>query len=95
MTGANSFPPTFGGGDASPDQSPSRLVTKRKVALLLGKSRRTIDRWDADTSPSRTFPQAIRLAGRKHWWHDEIVRWLSSLRTTSPPSKPVSGGEAP
>jgi hypothetical protein len=49
------------------------LQPRRKTAQDLGKTARTLERWESD--PKLNFPQAIKINGRKLDRVREIARW--------------------
>jgi predicted DNA-binding transcriptional regulator AlpA len=63
-----------------------RLITAEQVAELLGCSVKTVRRYAADTSPSRTFPQPVVLpppTGMRpltRWRESEIRRFAGLER---------------
>jgi predicted DNA-binding transcriptional regulator AlpA len=55
------------------DGPDDHILYKSEVALELGFSTRTIDRWDA--SRKQGFPSSRRIGDRKCWTHIEISFW--------------------
>ncbi len=54
------------------------LIPDSKLRKLLGKSPRTIGRWDAN--PELGFPKPVTLNGRKHRRVAEVEAWLNARR---------------
>jgi predicted DNA-binding transcriptional regulator AlpA len=57
------------------------LIPDSKLRKLLGKSPRTIGRWD--DNPSLKFPKPIVINGRKHRRASEVTAWLSTREVAS------------
>jgi hypothetical protein len=62
------------------------LIPDSKLRKLLGKSPRTIGRWD--DNPSLGFPPPVIINKRKHRRKDEVEAWL---REREPPPLSAKG----
>ena len=55
-----------------------RYLSKTELAEFLSISTRQIDRLDSDTSPSRTFPEPVRILNRKRWLYSAVASWAAN-----------------
>jgi predicted DNA-binding transcriptional regulator AlpA len=53
-----------------------KLIPDPQVARELGRSLRTLARWDED--PKLNFPKPVPIKGRKYRRADELAAWLAS-----------------
>jgi predicted DNA-binding transcriptional regulator AlpA len=53
-----------------------KLIPDPQVAKSLGRSLRTLARWDK--KPELNFPEAVPINGRKYRRADELTAWLAS-----------------
>jgi predicted DNA-binding transcriptional regulator AlpA len=50
------------------------LLTKQELAVIMGRTTKTIDRWVA----SGVAPPHIRINNRNYWKRETVVDWLES-----------------
>lgn len=53
-----------------------KLIPDPQVAKDLGRSLRTLARWDED--PKLNFPKPVPIKGRKYRRADELAAWLKA-----------------
>jgi predicted DNA-binding transcriptional regulator AlpA len=70
-----------------------KLIPDPQVAKDLGRSLRTLARWDED--PKLNFPKPIPIKGRKYRDADELASWLreramASVSPAAPSADPTA-----
>lgn len=80
-----------------------QFIDTAEVCRLLGKSRMTLSRWEAD--PSCRFPRPFKIRARKYWLRRRVIDYMEGLASAAdspnsdfdltPPALEDSGGQAP
>jgi hypothetical protein len=64
-------------------------LTPSQLALELGTSVRTLDRWEL----LRTGPPRTRIGRKSFYRRDGVIAWLRGRETTVPPQSRRRGGQ--